>query len=219
MDIQFRSQRFAGTTSCVQLRHTISRFPNGELLYSLSNVDDFVSNDETKISWSEGLKKALQRGLMAQFCSTNIRVANYRPFVRSSLYFYPILTERRYQLPGFFPVPEVESENRMVCLTGRGSEKPFMTIVTNCLTDYHFVGPGCSTQCFPFYTYDEDGSHRRENITDWAARAVFLAIGTAVEKWQIFHYVYGLLHSQEYREDYQANLKRELPRVPLPQKH
>ena len=25
-----------------------------------------------------------------------------------------------------------------------------------------------ATQCFPFYTYDEDGTNRRENITDWA---------------------------------------------------
>ena len=24
------------------------------------------------------------------------------------------------------------------------------------------------TQCFPFYTYDEDGTNRQENITDWA---------------------------------------------------
>src|SRR5438093_3402709 len=23
-------------------------------------------------------------------------------------------------------------------------------------------------QCFPFYTYDEDGTNRQENITDWA---------------------------------------------------
>jgi len=27
---------------------------------------------------------------------------------------------------------------------------------------------GRPTQCFPFYTYAEDGTHRRENITDWA---------------------------------------------------
>ena len=37
------------------------------------------------------------------------------------------------------------------------------------------------------------------------------------DKWHIFHYVYGLLHSPDYREKYKANLKRELPRIPLPQ--
>ena len=34
-------------------------------------------------------------------------------------------------------------------------------------------------------------------------------------KRDIFHYVYGLLHSPQYRERYKENLKRELPRIPL----
>ena len=71
-------------------------------------------------------------------------------------------------------------------------------------------------QCFPFYTYDEDGSNRRENITDWAL-AQFRAQyqDDTISKWDIFQYVYGLLHHPGYRERYQANLKRELPRLPF----
>lgn len=34
-----------------------------------------------------------------------------------------------------------------------------------------------------------------------------------ITKWQIFHYVYGLLHHPDYRTRYAANLKRELPRI------
>jgi predicted helicase len=37
----------------------------------------------------------------------------------------------------------------------------------------------------------------------------------AITKWDIFHYVYALLHHPLYRERYAANLKRELPRVPF----
>jgi predicted helicase len=36
-----------------------------------------------------------------------------------------------------------------------------------------------------------------------------------IAKWDIFHYIYGVLHSPEYRERYAANLKRELPRIPF----
>ena len=36
-----------------------------------------------------------------------------------------------------------------------------------------------------------------------------------ISKWDIFHYVYGLLHHPAYRERYKANLKRELPRIPF----
>ncbi len=72
------------------------------------------------------------------------------------------------------------------------------------------------TQCFPFYTYDEDGSNRRENITDWAlAQFRRQYQDESISKWDIFHYVYALLHHPGYRERYQANLKRDLPRIPL----
>jgi predicted helicase len=36
-----------------------------------------------------------------------------------------------------------------------------------------------------------------------------------ITKWDIFYYVYGLLHHPGYRERYAENLKRELPRIPL----
>lgn len=80
-------------------------------------------------------------------------------------------------------------------------------------------------QCFPFYTYDEDGTNRRENITDWALeqfrtqyqdKAISEASAQrAIAKWDIFHYVYAVLHHQQYRDRYAANLKRELPRIPF----
>jgi hypothetical protein len=70
-------------------------------------------------------------------------------------------------------------------------------------------------QCFPFYTYAEDGSARRENITDWALGQFQATYGPDVTKWDIFHYVYGLLHHPQYRARYAENLKRELPRIPL----
>ena len=36
-----------------------------------------------------------------------------------------------------------------------------------------------------------------------------------ISKWDIFYYVYGLLHHPGYREKYADNLKRELPRIPF----
>jgi predicted helicase len=39
--------------------------------------------------------------------------------------------------------------------------------------------------------------------------------GGSVSKWDIFHYVYALLHHPTYRERYAENLRRELPRIPL----
>ncbi len=55
-----------------------------------------------------------------------------------------------------------------------------------------------------------------ENITDWALERFRSDYGHAsISKWDIFYYVYGLLHHGGYREKFADNLKRELPRIPL----
>ena len=74
-----------------------------------------------------------------------------------------------------------------------------------------------SNQSFPFYTYDEDGTNRRENITDWALSEFRNRYSDdTITKWDLFHYTYGLLHHPTYREKYQVNLKRDLPHIPTP---
>jgi predicted helicase len=116
-------------------------------------LDDSLSGDDTQISWSEGLKLRIKRSHTIELNSTNVREALYRPFCRLHHYFDPALDERRYLLPIVFPVPESEKENTAICVTGPGSEKPFLAMAAKTLIDSHLTGPGCSTQCFPFYTY------------------------------------------------------------------
>ena len=176
------------------------------------NVDDFVVSDETKIKWSSGLKQKLENGQLAEFTESQIRQSFYRPFMRSNLYFDRMITERVYVFPSIFPTPAAEQENRVICVSGLGSSKPFHTLMAEMIPCLDILE---KTQCFPFYTYDEDGTNRRENITDWAL-AQFRAHyrDESIGKWDIFHYTYALLHHPDYRERYQANLKRELPRLP-----
>jgi hypothetical protein len=83
------------------------------------------------------------------------------------------------------------------------------------LPDLH-VASSDGFQCFPFYTYSEDGAHRLESITDWALEQFRSHYhDPSITKWDIFHYVYAVLHHPEYRARYAANLKRELPRIPF----
>jgi len=59
-------------------------------------------------------------------------------------------------------------------------------------------------------------THRRENITDWALEQFRARYhDPSISKWDIFHYIYAVLHHPEYRERYAANLRRELPRIPF----
>lgn len=181
------------------------------------NVDDFVTNDSELISWSEALKACLQRQIAISYDSANIRKALYRPFAQMYLYFDKRLNERRYQTPFIFP--EQSTVNSAICVVTH-SQIPFVALLTNCVSCID-VG-GRAGQCFPFYAYHEDGTNRRENITDWALAAFrrqyvtqSQSLNLSISKWNIFHYVYALLHHPDYRANYAANLRRELPRIPF----
>ncbi len=181
-----------------------------------ANASDFVTYDDTKISWSSGLRNKLERGVIAEFDEEKLRTLLYRPFTKSNIYFDRMLAERVYVFPSIFPTPETETENYVICVN-QTQEKPFTCVLTGCLPDLVSTGGfGSPTQCFPFYTYDEDGSNRQENITDWALSAFRSHYGdSSISKWDIFHYVYGLLHHPDYRERYEKNLKRDLPHIPF----
>ena len=176
-----------------------------------ANVDEFVINDNARISWSETLKRNLQRGKTTDFSKEKVRTSLYRPFTKLDLYFDRIMTERVSVFPSVFPTPETEKENQVIWLK-TGKEWPMFALMTNKLPN---LLPQGGSQCFPFYTYDEDGRNRRENITDWALAQFRAHYGDdSIGKWDIFHYVYSLLHHPTYRERYQANLKRDLPHLP-----
>ncbi len=192
-----------------------------------SSVDEFVNNDETKIKWSGDLKDHLLAGISAEFDENKIRLSSYRPFTKEYLFFDRVLNNRVYQLPSIFPTIGSESENIAICTSGVGSSKSFHCLIVKDIPCLDYLE---KTQCFPFYTYDESGGNRKENITDWALeqfrgrvrgssaspRGTGGSAYTAVTKWDIFYYVYGLLHHPGYRTKYAANLRRELPRIPLP---
>jgi hypothetical protein len=127
-------------------------------------------------------------------------------------YFDDFWNEERYRLPHVFP--DDGSANKTICINGVGSSKPYHPLATDRLFSFDLLD---KTQSFSFYTFDEDGTNRRENITDWAlAKFRTHYADNTITKWDIFHATYAVLHHPEYRTRYAANLKRELPRIPLP---
>ncbi len=177
-----------------------------------TNVDEFVVYDGKRIGWTYRLKQELKKGTPAVFSQGKVRKSFCRPFTESNLYFDRMMNERVYVIPSIFPTPETEKENRVIWLKV-GSDWPMFALMVNVIPT---LLPQGGSQCFPYYTYEEDGSNRRENITDWALAQFRAQYGDdTITKWDIFHYVYGLLHHPTYRDRYKANLKRELPRIPF----
>ncbi len=181
--------------------------------YKRTRVDSFVTYDDSRLSWDGHLKQSLASKRLATFDETKVRRAQYRPFAKQYLYFDRMLNNRVYLFPSLFPTPESESQNQAICVCAAGNTKAFHCLMVNVIPDLHLTG---DSQCFPFYVYNEAGNQRQENITDWALSHFRRSYqDSSISKWDIFYYIYGLLHHPTYREKYATNLRRELPRVPL----
>jgi len=183
---------------------------------------DFLIDDDTKIKWSAGLRRSVKSGNVFSFDPGRIRNALFRPYTQKKLHFHPHLDERRYQTHHLLPTKDTAQENKVLCVSDCGFRRPFSVLATDAIPDLHVCSSADAYQCFPFYVYDEDGSNRRENIIDWALDQFQSHYGTPgsspgqaqIDKRDIFHYVYAVLHHPRYRERYAGNLRRQLPRIP-----
>lgn len=184
-------------------------------------INDFVEYDETSIKWNWGLLSNCSRNQEISFSAKRITEGAFRPFCKQWVYYSSELNGRVYQIPKLFPLGY---KNVVIALSGA---KGLSALISNTIVDLHYVG---DAQCFPLYWYESAGSGRvirHDAITD-DALSVFRKVypgGVAenakknryreIQKEDIFYYVYGILHSEEYRSRFAANLKKELPRIPF----
>ena len=192
--------------------------------YQQLKVEDFVNSDTTKISWTRALRNYASKGKKLSFNADYLRNILYRPYTKSNLYYSPDLVESPGQCKDIFPV---DKERLIICVNGKGSNKEPSAIITDQYPDYQTQ---FNCQFFPLYWYEEnknkqrslfdeesnDDYIRRDGITDWILKEVRTRYGAKnITKEMIFYYVYGLLHSKDYRERFAADLKKSLPRIPI----
>ena len=180
-----------------------------------SKPADFVDVEDPSTKWSRQTISSLGKLETTRFSHKYIRHSLYRPFHKVFHYFDDFWNEELYQLSLLFPASDKpEIVNKAFCVSQNAIEGRFQVLATELAPDFHLTG---DSQVYSFYTYDEDGSNRQENITDWALDKYRTHYKSdSITKWDIFHSTYALLHHPEYRIRYAANLKRELPRIPFP---
>ena len=201
----------------------ISASPSG---YRPNDLNSLVEYDLSSVSWSSSFFQDLVRSKRKQYEEHCMRIGTYRPFTKQNLYFSNQLNHRVSQFPRIFPSSEVE--NRVICVRGLGTSVWFSVLMCDTIPDLNLMSGGA--QCFPKYFYEEPKSNsvlstsleglltRRDAISDETlGRFANAYPGLSVTKDDIFHYVYGLLHSQDYQSRYANNLYRSLPRIPLVQ--
>lgn len=187
-------------------------------------VKDFINTDSRKISWSSSLIQNLENGNSAKFESEKIQKSQYRPFFNQWLYMGDKMIHRRGQMEEFFVSGK---ENLVICLSGAGGTKISSAFISDRIIDLNLLDAG--TQCFPLYFFETRQEHvkglfdlegngefiQRDGVSNFIFELGKKLYGKNVTKEDIFYYVYGFLHSTEYRETFANDLKKMLPRLPL----
>lgn len=189
-------------------------------------------SEPNRISWSETLELAVARDTKLQFKPSSFTVGRYRPFTKMHLYFDRSLIHRPGHHPRLFPSLRHRNFGFHANIGGTGGA--FCVLAIDGIPDLNFFGAG--GQFFPRYTWELsesaepnlleqisdptsgvviDGYRRVDNITDATLARYQQAFGDDVNKDAIFVQTYALLHSEQYRTKYAAELKRQIPRIPL----
>ncbi|WP_309640999.1 type ISP restriction/modification enzyme [Flavobacterium sp.] len=207
------------------IKKTIEHYNEQRELLNTGKVAEPIS-DSKKGSWSRDWQNQVKKNIPF-IEEKEYRISQYRPFVKSNTYFADNLNQERYQLPKFFP--NENSENFVICVTGK-SLFSFSALITNKVSEFGLLnGRNGTTQCFPLYYYEENNSAqkglfdvgsegdyiRRDGVSDFILERAKKQYGKNVTKEDVFYYVYGFLHSPEYRETFANDLKKMLPRLPL----
>ncbi|MBF5011490.1 DEAD/DEAH box helicase [Burkholderia pseudomultivorans] len=190
-------------------------------------VDRFIDPDSTKIKWTDSLKQELARNKCLNFDESRLTTSVYRPFCKQWVYYDGTLNHRVGQMPHIFP--DSATENRIIVIKQRWNGFGQLALMVDRPIELQTDG---GTQCFPLYLYSnqsefaEDSQaglfsdadahwQRRSALTDEGVMHFQSAYpGEKISKEDLFYYVYGILHSDDYREDYADNLGKELPRIP-----
>ena len=195
-----------------------------------ADPDAFTKDNLVEISWNANLRGRFAQEEPLTATSGDYRVSLYRPFFKESLFFDGTLNHRQGQWPDIFP--EAGVENRVIALSGVGTQRGFTILMLNVIPDLHIIQTG---QCFPLKLYekateaneddlfaeqsDNTGYTVRDGITDEGLKHFQTAYpAETITKEDIFYYVYGLLHSKDYQDRYSDNFLKELPRIPTVKK-
>lgn len=192
----------------------------------VNSVDDFLKDkkDKSKIVWTDTLIRDIQKDILYSDKESSYIESLYRPYFKQHLYFDRLLNHRVYQMPKLFPTKE--HFNIVICISGIGGNKDFSSLITNCVPCLDTLE---KTQCLPLYWYEENAQDlldlfkdtttdryiRRDGVSDFILKEARVKYGHKTTKEDIFYYVYGILHSEDYRTAFEADLKKMLPRLPL----
>jgi predicted helicase len=187
------------------------------------DIEKFIDTDPKKIKWTEDIIKSVTKSVNYSFESDSIRESMYRPFCKQYLYYNKAFNWTHHLMPKVYPNENLS--NLSIIVTGVGAGKDFSVLMLDTIPNLHLIDTG---QSFSLYSYEKaehqtglysdtsNGYVKNDNIPDLMLKDFRKTYGSSsITKEDIFYYVYGVLHSPEYKERFESDLKKMLPRIPM----
>ncbi len=152
------------------------------------------------------------------FDKRNTQLYYYRPFdIRYLHYDLKLCESHRFDIMQHF----IKGANLGICFSRNTHTKKWNEIlVTNQLMDIHSIG--AQSYITPLYRYEkaigEKGIEiisKTENLSKKFRQFINETYGENITAEQIFGYIYAVLYSPEYREQYNELLRIDFPRIPF----
>ena len=190
------------------------------------DIEDIVDSNPKNISWSRDLKKKANSYKFDKFNINDIAISLYRPFTKQYFYFNKFWNECQYQQDKF-------KNYLSIGTVGIGGNKDFSVTILNNIGDFQTLQ---NANFYPLYyknkdekvknkdktLFDEtldrndDEEKKKNGISDYIFNlANEKYFPNKITREDIFYYVYGFLHNEDYKKEFEADLKKLIPRLPL----
>ena len=125
-------------------------------------------------------------------------ITSFRPFTKKWMYFEDAIIHRPRQYK------KISDFGTIIFTTGTGVSKDFSALTTANIPNYHYLDTGRA-----LYEKETNSIGDLSNISTFSTQYYNL------NEEDTFYYVYGVLHSNEYKMLYSSDLNKAMARIPL----
>ena len=183
---------------------------------NLEEINAKATKDERQIKWTSDLYKRISNGSPLEFKDKAVVTAINRPFNKQKLY---LAKDLIYEYTGVASRMFTQ-QNFAICISGLGTSKEFSCLMVDSFGDVQLQANG---QFFPLYRFTSGSQDLFSNfqpeqnscLSDFFLSEIKKKYNTPLNDEDIYYYLYGILHSSEYRRAFSHDLKKTLPRIPL----
>ena len=160
-----------------------------------------LNSDPNFVSWSDGLRQVFAKGNKITIDQNSLKTYAYRPFTKKWIYYEKQIIERPRKWGSIFG-----ESNKILLVPGNGSRRSFSCLIVDEIPDLNVLDAGA--QGFSLYNKEMIHGSLGNNISSHISAEFNLSAE------DLFYYTYAVLHSNDYREKFDSNLTKELPRIP-----